>query len=117
GSQAVAFDPRSFDLSNSELLGFPPPVVSPPEPISIVPGQPVIVQANFPFPPGFNYDSRGMDTLQLHWAIEIDGHVVPQAAEFRRMLRYYYYDPLCDYGPYPYGYPYVGVGGAVIIRR
>jgi hypothetical protein len=117
GPQAVTFDPRSLDLSNGELLGFPPPIVSPPQAISVLPGQPVIVQANFPFPPGFGYDSRGMGELQLHWAVEIDGHVIPQSADFRRVHRYYYYDPYWDYPPYGYAYPGVGIGGTVIIRR
>jgi len=122
GSQAVSFDPHTLDLTNGELVVFPPPIVRPPQAFSILPGQPAIVQANFPLPPGFSYDGAGMATLQLHWDVQIDGHVVQQMAKFHRAHRYYYYDPYWDYPPYGYGYPYdgypfIGVGGTFIIRR
>ncbi|HET6249042.1 MAG TPA: hypothetical protein VFE47_15195 [Tepidisphaeraceae bacterium] len=120
GQAAVTFDPHTLDLTTGDLVRFPPPVIAPP-PVSLPPGQPVIVQANFPFPPGLSYDSVNVQNLQLRWAVDIEGHTVPQAAEFHRVYQYYD-DPYWGNGPYwgyGYPYPYYGpyVGGRIVIRR
>jgi hypothetical protein len=122
GPQAVQFDPRSLDLTTAELLPFPPPLVNPPGPATLNPGQTLIVAANFPFPPGHSYDNTNLQALELHWAVMLDGKPIPQSADFHRVYYRYYYNPYYDYGYYPYGYgypyyPYVGIGGTVIIRR
>jgi hypothetical protein len=117
GPQAVWFDPRTLDLTNSELLPFPAPIVRPMQAVSILPGQPFTIKANFPLPSALSDERGGLDTLQLRWVVTIDGHAVPQIANFRRIRRYYYYDPYWDYPPYPYGDPYVGFGGTFIFHR
>ena len=102
GSQSVTFDPHTLDLTNGELVRFPPPLVTP-QIISVLPDQPVMVQANFPFPPGLSYNNINLQTLQLRWAVQIDGHAVPQFADFRRVYRYYDEEPY--YGVATVTYP------------
>jgi hypothetical protein len=123
GSQSITFDPQSMELTNGDLVRFPPPVLPPPQEIPVLPGQPVMVQANFPFPPHASYDNMNLQTLQLNWAVRIDGHDVAQTANFH-LVHQYYVDPYWGYPPYPYGYPYpyygypyFGFGGTFIIRR
>jgi hypothetical protein len=120
-SQQISFDPGSLALTNSELVRFPPPIVSTDRVISVMPEQPATVEAHFPFPPGLSYNNMDLQTLQLRWAVQIDGRSVPEVVNFRRAYRYYY-DPYWDSPPYAYPYPYpysygprFGVG--VIIRR
>ena len=84
GPQAVQFDPRSLDLTTSELLPFPRALAQPPTPATLAPGQTLIVAANFPFPQGHTYDNTNLQSLQLHWSVAIDGKVIPQSADFHR---------------------------------
>jgi hypothetical protein len=109
GPQEVAFDPRTLDLTDAELARFAPPLLSIPQPASIAPEQPYIVQANFPFPPGLSYDSNGMENLQLRWAVQVGGHIVPQSASFQRIHNYYAADPYLGVGLWP-AFPGFGFG-------
>jgi hypothetical protein len=118
GPQAVTFDPASLDLTTGELMRFPPPLVRPAGPVTLQPGQTLVAEANFPFPPGATYENVNLQTLQLNWTVALDSHGVMQSVDFHR-IHQYYYDPYW-YGPYyypygPYYYPTVGVG--VVIRR
>ena len=117
GAATVTFDPHTLQLSNGELTQFPPPIVAPSYAVTIPPGQPVMVEANFPFPPGFEVNSEGMESPQLRWSVLVDGHPVQQMAAFHRVHHYYAPEPYWGYPYPPYGYPFWGVGGAVIIRR
>lgn len=114
GAQTVVFDPSSLQLTTGSLVTFPPPVVRPPQPFALGPGQSATAVAYFPFPPGQDLDQINVDTLQLRWRVQIDGSRVGQAMNFRRAYHYYYDDG--PYYGYPYPYPYVGFGGAVIIH-
>lgn len=118
GPQEVIFDPHTLQLTDAQLVRFPPPLGVPAEPVTIPPEQSFMIQANFPFPPGLSYDNGGMETLQLHWMVQIGGHIVPQNAAFGRIHEYYMYDPYWDYPMDPFWrpYPYVGFGGTFVIR-
>lgn len=116
GPQEVVFDPHTLDLTDAQLLRFPPPIGVPPQPVTIPPEQSFTLQAYFPFPFGLSYDNSGMENLQLHWTVQIDGQVVPQNASFHRVHNYYMYDPYWDYPPGPFFYPGFGFGGTFIIR-
>lgn len=118
GPQAVTFDPNTLDLTNGDLARFLPPIIQPPQVISVPSGQSVAVEAYFPFPPETPVDGRGMETLQLHWAVQIDGHTVPQVVTFHRIRQYYYdpWDPWWGYPPYSSWSPDYGIGGAIIVR-
>lgn len=119
GPLPITFDPASLDLSTGELMRFPPPLVRPQGPVTLEPGQTLIAEAFFPFPPGASYENVNLQVLQLHWTAVVDGHPIAQTADFHRIHRYYD-DPYLAY-PGPYYYPYypyyypVGVG--VVIRR
>lgn len=116
GPQEAAFDPRSLELTDASLVRFPPPIGVPPAPVSIPPEQSFMAEAFFPFPPGLSYDNSGMESLQLHWAVQIAGHIVPQTASFHLVRHYYMYDPYWDYPPGPFFYPYFGFGGTIIVH-
>jgi hypothetical protein len=117
GPGSVVFSPTTMELSNGELQKYPPPIINPPDPVPLSPGQSAYVTAYFPFPPGHSYYDTDYSSLQLRWQVQIAGKVVGQGAYFRQTYPYYYY----DYGPYPYwGYPpppYGFVGGVVIVHR
>jgi hypothetical protein len=117
GPLPASFDPASLDLTTGELVRFPPPLVRPPGPVTLEPGQTLISEAYFPFPPGATFDNINLQTLQFNWTVVLDGHPIAQSVDFHR-IREYYYDPYWygpgPYYPYPYYYP-VGVG--VVIRR
>ena len=120
GGQSVVFDPRTLELMNGSLMRFPPPMVRPPQPISLVPQQPAVIDVYFPFPAGYTWENTELETLQLRWATAIDGRPVAQQVDFHRIHGYYYHRPYYDYEPYdpyyPYG-PYVVGGGVVVVHR
>ena len=109
-AQTVVFDPTSLQLLTGSLVTFPPPVVRPPQPFALAPGQAATVGAYFPFAAGQSLDQINMDSLQLRWRVQLDGDRVGQAINFRRAYTYYY-----DEGPY-WGYPYPYVRGVVVIH-
>jgi hypothetical protein len=107
----VTFDPATLVLINGDLLTFGQPIVSPPQVMSLAPGQQAIISANFPFPPGKWYDNMDMESLQLRWTVKVDGSPVGQFVYFRR-VHYYYYDTYWNYPPPYWGW---GNGGSVVI--
>jgi hypothetical protein len=119
GPGNVVFSPTSMELSNGELQKFPPPIVRPPDPVSLVQGQSAYVTAYFPFPPGHSLYDTDYGSFQLRWRVQIDGKIVGQGAFFRRQYSTYYDYGYGGYGPYPYwGYPApYYVGGVVVVHR
>jgi hypothetical protein len=122
GPENAYFDPKTLSLLDGQLREFPAPVLRPPESIMLAPSQSAEVSAFFPFPAGRSYDTTNLQSLQVRWAIMIQGDRIEQGAEFHRIRPYRYYaDPYWDYPPYYYGWgpgwgPGFG-GGVVIIRR
>jgi hypothetical protein len=116
GSQSVQIDPRTLDLTNGELLKFPPPIVRPPGPIAINPTQMVVISAFFPFPPGSYYGNVDLNSLELRWLVQIGGKSIPQAVYFQRIYETYYYNPYWDDPPYGW-YGGVVVGGVYVVHR
>jgi hypothetical protein len=113
GPQTVTFNPRSFALSDGKLSAFMPPLLYPPTSATLAPGQSTNYTVYFPFPPGQDYTSMDLNSLQLRWSVQLDNRSVSQIVMFRRSIRYYYSDPYYYGYPYPYGYPYYG--GVVIV--
>jgi hypothetical protein len=113
GPETVVFDPRTMGLLDGGLMELPPPVLRPPQPVTLAPQQSVVVGAYFPFPPGRSYKNTDLEELQLRWRVQVGSSEIGQAADFRRMIRSYYY-PYPDYGYPPYGF-YGGVGLGVVI--
>ena len=109
GPQTIIFNPRSFALSDGKLSAFPPPLLRPPTSATLAPGQTTNYTAYFPFPPGQDYDSMDLDSLQLRWSVQLDNRDVTQIVLFRRSIRYYY-----SSDPYYYGYG-PSYGGVVIV--
>jgi hypothetical protein len=109
-AQTVVFDPTSLQLTTGSLVTFSPPLMRPPQPFALAPGQSATVEAYFPFPPGQDLNRTDLDSLQLRWRVQMDGNRMGQAVNFRRVYSYYY-----DDGPYWGPYPYVG--GVVVIHR
>ncbi|MGA2584091.1 MAG: hypothetical protein ABSG31_12505 [Tepidisphaeraceae bacterium] len=108
--QVVTLDPNSMNLTAGMLVRFDPPIVRPPQPVTLQPGASVFLTAYFPFPAGHFYDNTDMSSLQLTWFTQINGQNVPQNIAFNHVYYYYYDDPY--WGPYPYGGFY---GGVVIV--
>jgi hypothetical protein len=114
-ASTILFDPQSLELTNGELVRFPPPNVSANAPFPVEPGQRVTIDATFRLPPGATADTINIDSLQLRWLVQIDGQRIGQAVNFHRVdeddeyYRPYYGDPYYEY-PYPYG-------GVVIVHR
>lgn len=114
GPEEVDFDPTTLELSNGELVRFPPPIIRPPTPITLESGQSAYITAYFPFPPPHSYDDMDLSSLQLRWRVMIAGKVAGQGAYFHRVYPYYY-GPYWDYwGPPP---PFGFYGGVVVIHR
>jgi hypothetical protein len=112
GPNVVGFDPISMEMRNSELVRLGPPIVRPPDPITLNPSQVAYLTAFFPFPGGVSYDQMDLNSLQLRWGLKIGNKPVGQAAYFSRVWASYYYGP----GPSPYWYgppppPVVFYGG------
>jgi hypothetical protein len=113
-AQTVVFDPRTLELIDGALLAFPPPLVRPPQSISLAAMQSAIIDVFFPFSPGRSWSNTDLGSLQARWVTQVDGHSVAQAVDFRRLYPAYYYRRWSswDYPPY-YGW----YGGVVIVRR
>jgi hypothetical protein len=110
GPHAVSFDPNSLELMTGDLQSFQPPIVRPPQPVTLAPTQLAMFDAFFPFSPGRDYDNTDLRSLQLRWRENIDASPVRQVVSFRRIYPYRYY-----YYPDPYwGYPWF-YGGVVIV--
>jgi hypothetical protein len=117
----VAFDPRTLELTNSELVRFGPPQLSATQLLPVRPDEPVTVSATFPFPSGIPADKLDLSSLTLRWALDIDGNRFGQIVTFHRVI---YYEPAYwgpgwgpgwndPFYPYPYGF----YGGVVIVHH
>jgi hypothetical protein len=104
GSHTLQFDPKSLALSDGSLAAFLPPIVRPPDRITLAPAESVMLDIFFPFPDGVDYEDLDMQSLQIRWQVLIDGKRVGQVVYFHRIVTVYY-------RPYP---PPVFVGGGVI---
>jgi len=117
----VRFDPASLQLTTSDLFDFDRPLLYPATfPDVLPPGQPIVFDAFFPFPPGRDAGNVRLDGLQLQWMVQMGDRHVRQVIDFHREILYYYYEPAWEpYWGSPYwGYPRYGVyGGGVIYRR
>jgi hypothetical protein len=101
GSETAVFDPQTLELTNTELLPFPPPIVRAPSPITLNAMQATTLTAFFPLPQ--RTEGGHLDSLMLRWVVQLGGQKVSQTVNFRRVYpRTYYYDPY--WGPYS-GYP------------
>jgi hypothetical protein len=116
GPDKVTFDPTSLELSNAELIRFPTPIIRPPTPINLDPGQTAYVTAYFPFPTGYFYDNMDLNSLQLRWHVQIAGKWASQGAYFHRVYPYYYGPQWSYWGPPPPP-PFGFYGGVVIVHR
>lgn len=110
--QNVTFDPMSMQVITGQLVRFPAPIVRPPTPINIGPGQSAYVTAYFPFPAGSSQDSMDLSSLQVRWQLAIGPRPVGQVVYFTRVATYYYGGPYW-YAPPP---PFF-VGGVVVVHR
>jgi hypothetical protein len=113
-NQAVVFDPMTQRLTTGQLINFPPPIVRPPTPITLQPGQSAYLTSYFPFPLGLSQDNMDLSSLQMKWQLAIGPRVVGQVVTFTRVSTAYY-GPY--YGPYWYAPPPYFVGGVVVVHR
>ena len=91
GQSRVSFDPRTLELVTGTLRSFPPPIVEPPQPVELAPGQRRELTAYFPFPPNTKASQMNLKNLRLRWEVKIDAYTVPQTALFERVERDEYY--------------------------
>ena len=115
GPWPALFDPMSMELSNMELARMGAPVIRPPAPISLSPGQSAYLTAYFPFPPGQSQDTMDLNSLQLRWSVQLGNRPIGQQVYFTRVWPSYY-------GPGPYWYPpppppFGFYGGVVVVHR
>jgi hypothetical protein len=78
------------------LRPFPPPILEPPQPFELAPGQRRDLVAYFPFPPGTKASQMNLQNLRLRWEVKIDGIPVAQTALFDRVEKGYYPEPEPD---------------------
>jgi hypothetical protein len=100
GSHSVTFDTHTLELMNGDLLKFPPPQLDSEPTMNLAPYQSSVLDAKFPFPPGYDYNNADLESLNLRWQIRIDGEPVNMTAQFRRQYTQYYYNPYWGYPPY-----------------
>jgi len=113
GPNKVVFDPMSLELSNSELVRFPQPIVRPPTPINLAPGESAYLTGYFPFPPNLSYDTMDLTTLQLRWYVQVADKWTSQSVYFHRVPPYYYGPYWSYWGPPPPPFYY---GGVVVVH-
>jgi hypothetical protein len=114
GTETVVFDPHTLELTNTQLLAFPAPVVRAPSQITLNAMQGATLTAFFPLPQ--HLQAGDLDALMLRWVIQIGGQKLSQSVNFRRVYpRVYYDEPY--WGPYRGYPPYFWYGGVVVIHR
>jgi hypothetical protein len=86
----VSFSPASLVLFSAALEQFPDPIVVPTATFEVEPGESVIVDAWFPFPPGVKAADMDLSGLNVRWALAIDGRTVTSSASFTRQPNGYY---------------------------
>jgi len=119
GAAPAVFDPGQVQLVTGSLVALGPGIMDPAPPMTIAPGQQVMVEGTFPLPPRLSTDTLDLNGLRLSVPITINGRPVQAAVNFQRVIPYYVaypnYSPY--YGPYYYSYPtfyggfYYGGGG------
>lgn len=100
GQVPINFDPASLDLVTGTLFPFSRPMINPPTPIDLAPGQRAEVMASFPFPPNTTPDRLNLNNLRLRWTVRVSNYPVPQTALFERVGSGY----APAYAPAPEGY-------------
>jgi hypothetical protein len=85
GQSRISFEPSSLELVTGTLVSFPPPVLEPPQPFELAPGERRELTAYFPFPPQTKASQMSLQNLRLRWESKIDGVSVPQTAIFNRV--------------------------------
>jgi hypothetical protein len=112
GPETAIFQPQTLELIDGSLLKFPPPLMQPPQEITLAPTQSAMADAYFPFPPGRSWQNTDLATLKLSWVTQIAGQGVSQGVDFYRIFPGYYY-------PRYWGYPgpAVSIGGVFVFRR
>jgi hypothetical protein len=100
GQVPLSFDPASLDLVTGTLFPFSRPMVSPPTPIDLAPGQRAEASASFPFPPNTTPDRLNLNNLRLRWVVRVSNYPVSQTALFERVAAGY----APTYGPAPEAY-------------
>lgn len=84
GVAAATLDPRSMELVSGSLQPFDAPLVRPPQPLQVAPGQTGTMTTFFRFPAGSNFQTMGLETLRLRWQVLIDNKPIEQTAYFER---------------------------------
>jgi hypothetical protein len=92
-AEPVVFDPKTLDMTNGQLLPFPPPIVRPPGVVTVPSMRSANLTAFFPVPERRPQEGD-LDSLELRWVIQIGSQKVNQSVNFRRVYpRVYYYGP------------------------
>ncbi len=112
GPESAIFQPQTLELIDGSLLRFPPPIMQPPQEITLAPTQSANADAYFPFPPGHSWQNTDLATLKLSWVTQIAGQGVSQGVDFYRIFPGYYYPHYWGYGG-----PSVSVGGVFLFHR
>ena len=124
GAMPAVFDPAQVQLVTGGLVTLGPATMIPPQPVTLSPGQQVVVLGIFPLPPRFSVSTLDLAGLRLSVPVTINGRPVQAGMNFQRVIPYYlerpypnYYPYYPYYGPYYYAYPtfyggfYYGGGG------
>ena len=103
GPLPAVFDPAQVQLLTGHLVTLGPATMVPEQPMTLAPGQQVVVEGTFPLPPNSSDDLNG---LRLSVPVTIDGRPVQADINFQRVIPYYLYsNDYPYYGPYYYSYP------------
>ena len=124
GAMPAVFDPDQVQLLTGELVTLGPATMIPAQPVTLSPGQQVVVLGIFPLPPRFSVSTLDLTGLRLSVPVTINGRPVQAGMNFQRGIPYYLERPYPNnypyypyYGPYYYAYPtfyggfYYGGGG------
>lgn len=114
GNEQATVDPSTLEMTNGQLLPFPRPIVRPPGIVTVPPTRSANLTAYFPIPPR-RPQPGDLDSLEVHWVVQLGSQNVNQHVNFRRVYPRVYYGP---YWGYPYwGYPPYGwYGGGIFIH-
>jgi hypothetical protein len=121
GAMPAAFDPSQVQLVTGGLVTLGPPTMVPAQPMTLSPGEQVVVLGIFPLPPRLSVSTLDLSGLRLSVPITINGRPVQAGMNFQRINPYYVYGPYPDYYPYypyygPYYYAYPTFYGGIYLR-